>query len=196
MPIEVPCRCGRVLLLPDDLAGRTGRCKTCGERLLVPFLREGGGAAVIRAETGPIELEDVAEPVLCVATSEPKVEAVDWILPPDPPPGPAYREPLVSIVEPGEGCVLAGLRAAVRLVCWYLLVMGLLGGVLRGDLRSLLTAVVAGIVLALTRWPKESPYRAVWDHKRDTPVVVRGVVYGVLAVAATFAVGALIYTLM
>lgn len=145
MPIKVPCRCGRVLTLPDDFAGRTGRCRACGEQLLVPFLREGGGAAVIRAESGPIELEDVAEPIMAAPPTSGRVEP-DWILPLDPLPS----GPLLSIVEPGEGCVLAGLRAVVRVACWYLLAMGLLGGVVRGDVASLLTATVAGIVLLLT----------------------------------------------
>jgi hypothetical protein len=144
--ISVPCRCGRVLSLPDDYAGKTGRCRACGGRLLVPFLREGGGAAVIRAETGPIELEDVAEPIVATVQAATATEP-DWILPPDPEPS----RPLVSIVEPGEGCIAAGGLGLLRVACWWLLIGGIVKGTLQSDVNAVLVGVAAGIVLLATR---------------------------------------------
>lgn len=148
--INVPCRCGRVLMLPDDYAGKTGRCKACGERLLVPFLREGGGAAVIRAEEGPIKLEDVAEPILYVASDPPKPDAdLDWILPPDPPRAVVGAARPVPIYEPGlaPSCSVASVQA----VCWILVVGGILRFLLSGRSDSLLLSIAAGIVLLATR---------------------------------------------
>ncbi len=36
MPIDVTCTCGKSFGVPDHFAGKSGRCKACGARLIVP----------------------------------------------------------------------------------------------------------------------------------------------------------------
>ena len=36
MPLEVSCKCGRKLLVKDDLAGKPGKCPACFNILQVP----------------------------------------------------------------------------------------------------------------------------------------------------------------
>jgi hypothetical protein len=36
MAIEVECRCGTRISVPDHFAGKVGKCKACGERLVIP----------------------------------------------------------------------------------------------------------------------------------------------------------------
>ncbi|HEY2156445.1 MAG TPA: hypothetical protein VGH33_12495, partial [Isosphaeraceae bacterium] len=36
MPIPVACRCGKTFEVPDHFAGKSGRCKTCGQALMIP----------------------------------------------------------------------------------------------------------------------------------------------------------------
>ena len=40
MAIKVTCSCGRVLNVKDELAGKKGRCPSCGNVLQVPTLEE------------------------------------------------------------------------------------------------------------------------------------------------------------
>jgi hypothetical protein len=37
MPIKVQCRCGRVLLVKDEMAGKTGRCPECQQPVKIPW---------------------------------------------------------------------------------------------------------------------------------------------------------------
>ncbi len=38
MPLRFPCpQCGQILSAPDDCAGRTSRCRGCGQSVTVPF---------------------------------------------------------------------------------------------------------------------------------------------------------------
>ena len=36
MPITVECKCGKAFQLPDNLAGKRGRCPACGEEIQIP----------------------------------------------------------------------------------------------------------------------------------------------------------------
>ena len=40
MPIEVSCRCGREISVPEKYAGRRGKCPACQSVLLIPILDE------------------------------------------------------------------------------------------------------------------------------------------------------------
>jgi DNA-directed RNA polymerase subunit RPC12/RpoP len=36
MPIEVICSCGKAFSVPDHFAGKAGKCKACGARMIIP----------------------------------------------------------------------------------------------------------------------------------------------------------------
>ena len=38
MPIPVKCECGRSMKVKDELAGKRGKCPSCGTMLLIPVL--------------------------------------------------------------------------------------------------------------------------------------------------------------
>ena len=38
--IRVTCKCGKSIEVPDQFAGKTGKCKACGTAVLVPFVSE------------------------------------------------------------------------------------------------------------------------------------------------------------
>lgn len=42
MPIKVTCDCGKSLNVPDKLAGKKGKCPTCGAVLNIPAASGGG----------------------------------------------------------------------------------------------------------------------------------------------------------
>jgi hypothetical protein len=84
--IEVICPCGRVFTLPDHVAGRSGKCKNCGARLVIPGRVEAVGdpRAIPPADTElpfpPVTQENipsvtafvVAEPIATESADKPK----------------------------------------------------------------------------------------------------------------------------
>src|SRR6266849_5233240 len=42
MPIKVQCRCGRVLLVKEEMAGKTGRCPECEQLVKIPSAEDDG----------------------------------------------------------------------------------------------------------------------------------------------------------
>lgn len=44
MAIKVKCKCGQVLSVPDDKAGKSGKCPKCGELIRIPAATEGSAA--------------------------------------------------------------------------------------------------------------------------------------------------------
>lgn len=49
MSIDVQCRCGKTLKVPDAMAGKRGRCKACGATLIVPDAMIDDDAAAFEA---------------------------------------------------------------------------------------------------------------------------------------------------
>jgi hypothetical protein len=50
MPIKVQCRCGRVMLVKDEMAGKTGRCPACQQPVKIPFSDEEIPAELVEDE--------------------------------------------------------------------------------------------------------------------------------------------------
>jgi len=76
MAIKVTCSCGRVMNLKDDLAGKKGRCPSCGDVLHVPTLEEAAAAEAAAQMPGPA-VEGEGETKACVHCGKPiPMEAV------------------------------------------------------------------------------------------------------------------------
>ncbi len=41
MPIDVSCPCGSIISVGDHFAGKSGRCRRCGKRLVIPYPKSG-----------------------------------------------------------------------------------------------------------------------------------------------------------
>ncbi len=95
MPISVICGCGKAFSVPDNLAGRRGRCKACGLTVEIP-----GPAA---ADTFPTTI-DHDEGWDAAARPEPAPSPPPAPIPPPPalPPSQAEYEYRMVQVAPGR----------------------------------------------------------------------------------------------
>ena len=65
MPIRVRCSCGHSLSVPDQYAGKSGKCPKCGQMLKIPAVEAGGPAAAqaASAKSRPTATATAAKPV-------------------------------------------------------------------------------------------------------------------------------------
>ena len=63
MPIDVSCSCGKSFSVPDHFAGKSGKCKACGARLVIPEPADNRPAAAF----GFLDGEDLGGPVVPAA---------------------------------------------------------------------------------------------------------------------------------
>lgn len=137
MSIQVHCRCGKKITVPDRLAGRSGTCKSCGAKLLVPEL-------VTASVTRP-PADDFSPPPVTIAS---KPLADDFASTAVPPP---FEDEVLYSERP------AMFRSRPFLFSLGLLFMvgaslGLLAGDAPADTKKGFAVILAAIGFLYLRW--------------------------------------------